>query len=257
MPRISNLRRYKKRVSKKPKAKKSIGPKSTNSMVSLIKKVIDSQTETKTATFYSNVTAFNQQVNSSGDCLRLIPQVPVGTGQGARVGNEIKAKRLHIRGVLTVTLGQTSVANLRLGVRMMIFRCKRFEDWQQTQTDFATSYTRLLEGSVNGLNGDLANWNAPPNRDYFSVVKDKRFVLTMGQGATTNEVFNAVRHYSFSIPYSKKTIKYDENYSSTDPVNYAYVMVLGYTKLDGSLPDLSATTYLTNQYVTTLTYEDA
>lgn len=242
---------------KKRQLRKTV-PKMANKVITnAVKRIVGKQTENKVATFYSNVTAFNQQVNSSGDCLRLIPQISNGTGQGTRIGNEIKAKRLHIRGVLTMTLGQTASANLRFGVRMMIFRCKRFSDWQQTQTDFASSYTRLLEGSVNGLNGDLSNWNAPPNRDYFSIVKDKRYVFTMGQGATTNEVFNAVKHYSFTIPYSKKTLKYDENYSTTDPVNYAYVMVLGYTKLDGSLPDLAATTYLTNQYVTTLTYEDA
>lgn len=241
----------KKRMLRKPQAK------ITKNLTNAVKRIVNKQTETKIATFYSNVTAFNQQVNSSGDCLRLIPQISNGTGQGTRIGAEIKAKRLHIRGVMTMTLGQTSAANLRFGVRMMIFRCKRFSDWQQTQTDFASSFGRLLEGSVNGLNGDLSNWNAPPNRDYFSVIKDKRFVFTMGQSATTNEVFNSVKHYSFTIPYSKKLLKYDENYSTTDPVNYAYVMVLGYTKLDGSLPDLAATTYLTNQYVTTLTYEDA
>lgn len=222
-----------------------------------VQKIIHKDVETKVATYISNVTAFNQQINSSGDCLRLIPQVSVGTGQGTRIGNEIKAQSLNIRGVMTITLGQTSLANLRIGVRMMIFKCKRFNDWQQTQTDFATSYTRLLEGSVNGMNGDLSNWNCPPNRDYFSIVKDKRFVFTLGATTSPQETFNAVKHYSFNIPYSKKTLKFDENYSSTDPVNYAYVMVLGYTKLDGSVPDLAATTYLTNQYVTTLKYEDA
>lgn len=240
------FRSMKKRISKPSKL-----------LIRNVKKIVAKDVETKVAIYQSNVTAFNQQINSSGDCLRLIPQVSVGTGQGQRVGNEIKAKSLNIRGVMTFTLGQTSASNLRFGVRMMIFKCKRFNDWQQTQTDFASSYTRLLEGTVNGMNGDLANWNCPPNRDYFSIVADKRFVFTMGQSATTNEVFNSVKHYSFNIPYSKKTLMYDENYSSTDPVNYPYVMVLGYTKLDGGIPDLAATTYLTNQYVTTLKYEDA
>jgi hypothetical protein len=203
------------------------------------------------------VTAFNQQINSSGDCLRLIPQVSNGTGQGTRIGNEIKATSLHVRGVLTFTLGQTSNTNIRIGVRMIILRAKRFADWQQTQTDFASSYTRLLEGSLSGFNGDLSNWNTPTNRDYFSVVKDKRFIMSLSLGTSPQQVNQTVKYYSFKLPYSKRTLKYDENYSSTDPVNYPYVMVLGYTKLDGSVPDSSLTTYLTNQYVSTLKYEDA
>lgn len=247
-------------VKKAPRRRRNIRKHSCNpskAFACKVKKIVDKQTETKVATYYSNVTAFNQQVNSSGDCLRLIPQVSQGTAQGQRIGLQIKAKSLNIRGVLTFTLSQTTLANLRIGVRMMIFRCKRFSDWQQTQSDFASSYTRLLEGSVNGMNGDLSNWNAPANNDYFSVVKDKRFIMSLSYGTSPQNVASAVKYYNFNIPYSKKTLTYDENYSSTDPVNFAYVMVLGYTKLDGSTPDSALTTYLTNQYVTTLKYEDA
>lgn len=213
--------------------------------------------ETKVAIFNSNVTAFNQQANSSGDCLRLIPQVGTGTGQGQRVGNKLKMQSLHIRGALTFTLGQTSNANIRIGVRMMILKAKRFADWQQTQSDFASSYTRLLEGSVNGLNGDLANFNSPPNRDYFSIVKDKRYTMSLSLGTSPQQVAQSVKTFKFKVPYSKKSLTYDENYSSTDPVDYPYVMILSYTKLDGSLPDSTATTYLTCQYTTTLRYKDA
>lgn len=245
---------------KKQLRKKRVLQKTPRASANLAKKInnfISARTETKVAVYQSNVTAFNQQVNSSGDCLRLMPSISQGTGQGQRVGNSIRLKSLHIRGVLTFTLGQTTAANCRIGVRMMIFRCKRFSDWQQTQTDFGSSYARLLEGSVNGLNGDLANWNTPANRDYFSVVKDKRFVMTLSQGSSTAEVFNCVRHYKFKIPYSQRKLVYDENYDVDDSVNYPYVMVLGYTKLDGSVPDLATTTYLTNQYTTTAKYEDA
>lgn len=246
-----------KRGRKLRKMFKKYVAKPSKSFVRKVKRIVDKQTETKVCVFQSNPTAFNQMISTSGDCLRLIPQVSPGTGQNQRIGAEIKAKSLHIRGVLTMTLGQTVAANTRFGVRMMILRAKRFADWQQTQADFATSYSRLLEGSVQGMNGDLANWNCPTNKEYFSVIKDKRFIFTIGQGSTTNEVFNAVKYYSFNIPYSKKILRYDNDYSTTDPVNYGYVMVLGYTKLDGSVPDLAATTYLTNQYTTTLKFEDA
>lgn len=244
-----------KRKTNKKKTRMS-SKKVSASFAKKVRTVLHKQSETKVAIFQSNVTAFNQQANSSGDCLRLIPTIAQGTGQGQRVGASVRLQSLHIRGVLTFTLGQTSASLVRIGVRMMILRAKRFSDWQQTQTDFASSYTRLLEGNLTGLNGDLSNWNTPPNRDYFSVVKDKRFVMTLGQGATTNETFNSVRHYKFKIPYSNRNLIYDENYDVDDPVNYPYVMILSYTKLDGALPDLAATTYLTNQYVTTAKYED-
>lgn len=248
---------YKKKAGRRGRPKGSKNKVLSKAAQKQINYQILGNQETKIAIYNSNVTAFNQQANSSGDCLRLIPQVSSGTGQGQRISNKLKMTSLHIRGVLTFTLGQTSNANIRIGVRMIILRAKRFIDWQQTQSDFASSYTRLLEGSVNGLNGDLSNYNSPCNRDYFTIVKDKRYTMSLSLGTSPQQVAQSVKSFRFKVPYSKKTLTYDENYSSTDPVDYPYVMILSYTKLDGSLPDTAATTYLTCQYTTALRYKDA
>lgn len=226
-----------------------------------VQKVISKNIETKVAVYTSNVTAFNQQVNSAGDCLRLMPEIPLGTGQSARIGSEIKLQSLRIRGVMTFAF-QTDANNSRIGVRLMVLRAKKFNDWNQTATDMnATGGQKLLEGSTAGLQGTLAQFNTPPNLDYYSVVADKRFYMSQSVSTSATNVadtYNTTKFINFEVPYSRRTLKFDEgNLLFNDPLDFPYTMVLSYCKLSGTGADLAATTYLTFQYTATAKYEDA
>lgn len=233
------------------------GTKVSKSFAKKVKKVLAKDTETKTVVFNSNVTAFNQQLNATGDCLRLLPDIANGTAEGQKIGNEIRLQSLNIRGVMSFTLGQTTPGNTRIGVRLLVFRAKKFNDWNQTASDFATSYTRLLEGTALGLQGELSQFNAPTNSDYFSVVVDKRFYMNLSVGATTTESTKTVKFVNFNVPYARRKLTYDENANSVQPNNMPYCMALQYTKLGGEVADAPATTYLTFQYSATAKYEDA
>lgn len=216
--------------------------------------------ETKVKVYTSNVTAFNQQITTTGDCLRLMPQILTGTSQDARIGTEIKMSSIKLRGVLTFTLGQTTAANTRIGVRLLILKAKRFQDWNSAATDFGTNYTKLLEGSAAGFTGTVQDFNTPVNRDYFAVIADKRYYMNQSlNSASTNtlEVYNTTKFVNMTIPYSRRTVVYDDQFSAGEAVNYPYFMVLGYCKLDGSSADLPITTYLTFQYTTTAYYNDS
>ena len=226
-----------------------------------VKIVMAKQVEKKTCTYNSNVTAYNQQLNAVGDCLRLMPLIAQGTAENQRIGNEIKLKSLNLRGVLTFTLAQTASANTRIGVRLLILKAKRYMDWNASASDFGTNYTKLLEGSVNGFTGSLADFNTPINKDYFTVVADKRFYMSQSiqaGGATPGQaqISETTKFINMRIPYSRRNIQYDQDFNSSEPLNYPYMMVLGYTKLGGDVADSGATTYLTLQYNTTATYTD-
>jgi len=189
--------------------------------------------------------------------MQLMPNILNGTSNSTKIGNQIRLKSLRVRGVLTCTISQTTANNTRFGVRLLILRAKRFSDYLQTTTDFATNYTRLLEGTNTGFLGSLAQFNTPINKDYFSVVMEKKYYITLSQGASTAEMFNTTKFINFTVPYSKRLLNYDENFDSDTPVNYPYVMLMGYTKLTGDAADGDGTTYMNFQYTSTASYEDA
>lgn len=241
------------------KAAKRSG-KPSKAFVRKVQKIIHKDVETKVVTFNSNVTAFNQQINSTGDCLRLMPQIANGTAENQKIGNVIRLQSLNIRGVLTFTLGQTTAPTTRIGVRMLILKAKRYGDWNAAATDFGTNYTKLIEGSTLGFQGELSQFNSPINHDYFSVVADKRFYMSQSlQTASTAVADNrfTTKFVNINVPYSRRNVVYDQDLSATEPVNYPYFMVLGYTKLDGAASDAAGTTYLTFQYCATAKFEDA
>jgi len=234
--------------------------KPSKAFVRKVQKIIHKDVETKTVVFPSNVTSFNQQIDSTGDCLRLMPQIANGTAENQKIGNVIRLQSLNIRGVLTFTQAQATAANTRIGVRLMILKSKRHGDWNAAALDFATNYTKLLEGTTTGFLGTVAQFNTPPNHDYFSVVMDKRMYMSQSLqnvAGITYDNINTTKFVNFNVPYSRRNVIYDQDFSGTEPTNYPYFMVVGYTKLDGSAADLPATSYLTFQYTSTAKFEDA
>jgi len=234
--------------------------KISKSFAKKVQSIIHKDQETKTVVFSSNTTSFNQQIDSTGDCLRLMPAIANGTAENQKIGNVIRLQSLNIRGVLTFTQAQATSANTRIGVRLMVLKAKRYGDWNAGAIDFATNYTKLLEGTTTGFQGLVSQFNTPPNHDYFSVVMDKRFYMSQSLqnvAGITYDNINTTKFVNFNVPYSRRNVLYDQDFSATEPTNYPYFMVLGYTKLDGSAADLPATSYLTFQYTATAKYEDA
>lgn len=234
--------------------------KPSKAFVRKVQKIIHKDVETKTTVFSSNVTAYNQQLSTTGDCLRLIPAISNGTAENQKIGNVIRLQSLNLRGVLTFFQGQTTSNNTRIGVRMMILKAKRFGDWNAAATDFATNYTKLLEGVSTGFQGELSQFNTPINHDYFSVVMDKRIYMSQSLQSASTLVYDnrfTTKFVNLNVPYSRRNIHYDQDNSATEPVDYPYFMLLGYTKLDGSAADAPGASYLTFQYTTTAKFEDA
>jgi len=255
-----------KRSNRSRKITRKLTP--TRAFAKKVQKVISKNIETKTAVHQSNVTAYNAPLSATGDCLRLIPAIAQNATQNGLLGAEIRMQSLNLRGVMTFQLSQTTANNTRIGVRLTILRAKRFDDWNAAATDFATNYTRLLEvpaGIINGQNlGTLTQFNCPINRDYFSVVADKRYYLSqslnVSPGTTTNSTVYTTKFVNMNIPYSRRIVKFDQGFDTDDAVNYPYFMLINYCKLDGSsdvTPPSAGESLLTFQYVTTMKYEDA
>lgn len=255
------IRKYaKKRVYRRGrKVNKKRAVKPSKLFCKKVKKCMAKDIETKKQVYISSATAFNQMMTTQADCLRLMPSIPQGTANANRIANEIKLQEMRVRGVLTFALNQNAIANTRIGVRLLIVRPKRFNDWLAGATDFATSNGRLLE-TQGQFDGSVQCFNCPINDDYFSVIVDKKFYFSQSQTATTptTEVWNSAKLFDFKLPYHRnKKLIYDDNYLSGDPTNYPYFMLVGYVKLDGTAADVSTVSNLTLQYTSTVKYEDA
>lgn len=253
------MRKYGKGKGKRTNRKGSNKP--SKSFVAKVQKIISKDVETKCAIYSSPIILLNQSLNNTADCLQLLPDITNGFAASQKLGNELRMQSLYFRGVMTFALSQTSPSNTRIGVRLSIVRAKRFNDYLQTRTDFATNFTKLLEGQSIGNLGTVAQFNTPINRDYYSVAMDRRYYMSQSitPGGTTPgeaDTVNTTKIINFRVPYSKKILRYDENFDSDTPTNYPWVMLVNYCKLDGSAADADGTTYLSLNYTTTMKYED-
>lgn len=224
-----------------------------------IKQEIYKDIEQKKVMYQSGDLTFNQTLNSTTDVLQILPDVVNGTAENQKQGNMITIQKLQVRGVLTFFQPQLTVNNTRIGVRLMVVRTKRFDDYLAARTDFATNYTKLLEGLSTGWTGITGDFNTPVNDDYFTILYDKKFY--MSQSLSSANTSNSDNRYTtafvnFKMPMKGKKLHYDQNFDVDTPVDFAYYMLLSYVKLDGT-PDVDGTTYLKFNYNTRLDFLDA
>jgi len=226
-----------------------------------IQAMISKDAETKYVINSSNYTSYNAQVNGS-EALRIMPQISNGTGGNQKIGNKIQLQKLSLRGVLSMQLNQTTANNTRFGVRLTMLRLKKFDDWQAANTDLATNFNKLLEGTLIGMDGSVVAYNTPLNLDYCTKIFDKKIYMTLPAVASGSQVQDAPTHscklLNFTIPFSKRVLNYDENNSSTEPVDYPYFMLISYCKLDGTgAAPAAGESLLQFQYTIKAEFEDA
>jgi len=257
-------KRYSRKGKNQGRKRMAKSSKPTKSFAQKVQRIISKNIETKTVVFNSNTTAYNAPLNAAGDCLRLLPDVGNSVNMIGKIGNEIRMQSLNLRGVLTLGLKQTTDNNVRIGVRISIIRSKRHNDWNLAATDFGnTAGSRLLEGGLTTNLGTVPQFTTPINRDYYSVVYDKRFYMSQSLqavGTTMASTVYTTKFVNIKIPYSRRTLKFDENNSGNQPVNYPYFMLINYCKLDGTsdtIPPAAGESLVSLQYTTVLKYEDA
>lgn len=262
--------------SKAPKRyrpkKRNQKSKSKGTFKNKVLEVIKSQAESKQAFHSQSGLAFNSGIAAQADCLRLIPNITQGTADNNRIGDQIKPQSLKISGVLNMyNQGGTQGDGVRrLACRMMIVTPKNYPNWATAYANATTWMPYLLKkgGTTVGFTGIMSDLYCPHNSDAITLHYDKVHFLnqsgymaiggaTSGIVSTTQE--NLVRFWSKTIKFGNNVkFKYDSNTDSgLTPTNAGYFLIMGYVLLDGTdVPD-TATNRMWNQYITTLTYEDA
>lgn len=250
-----------KRLYKRKSTYKSKMP--TKALTKAIQKVIHKDAETKIA----NVTfdaQFNSAATSSGDIIKVLPDIPQGGDNAQRIGDQLRGQKLMVKGHLI--LGQpynTQVAEARIGVRMMIVSPKRFPSYSDAVVNSANWLNSVLTLGANEipLDGTVRSLYLPVNHNSVTCYYDKVVYLTLPfvNGTTTStsqDLHHSVKFFSTSFNLKNKLMRYDNLSPANQPNNYGPCFLFSYVHLDGNIPD-TTNTLLTASFVTTFLYEDS
>lgn len=226
-------------------------------LVRQIKQVVSSLTEDKQAytSTGNSLLKFNSGIDTVGDIVQILPGIAQGVGENQRIGNQIRAKSLNVKGYVKLDINETAdnTANPNVVVRMMIVSMKTTQSFQDAQSLSTKIGSLLLKGgTTTTFAGNLQDIYAPINRNVFTVHHDRKFYLrqdyinTIGASAPsttlTQDISKTVKFFNLNVKCRGRILKYDEDVGSDIlPNNFAPFILLGYSYLDGSTPDVIST----------------
>lgn len=246
----------------KKASKKSVSP--TKAFARKVQKVIHADVETKQQYHIMAPTNFNSGIDAAGDAIRVLPNIIQGTGENNRIGNQLKAQSLIIKGCVSwsPSIGSFGTfANARLGVRLFVIQPRNYSEIGEVLANTATWMPTLLQkgGVAAPFTGAINDLWAPLNSDAFIKYYDRVFMLTGTYQSTAvgmTQLLGATKMFNINLKCRNKTLKYENSISSGNPMNYAPVFCIGYAHLDGSGPD-TVSTAITVQWDSVINYEDA
>lgn len=240
-----------------------------------IKMMIAQNIETKEATpvYASNVDVLPYGVATTHSFTTLnLNQIwqgiAQGTGNGQRIGDEIKVRKLTFKGFINWDSSKIDVVGYRhipVYVKMFVFRRQDSLDNPATYAGPAgLGENQLLMNGPTAIapSNDLVDFNKPFNRDTYRIFKTKTFKLgpaAVGDTPNTSGQWNNDFKFSqrFSIDLSKHVnrIKFNEgqNYQQNQAMYVGFLLAFGNNaSMDsGNKPPVEI------HYTTNMTYEDA
>jgi len=251
------------RAPRRKFAKKRANRKPSKSLVKIIQKQIHKDIEDKSKNVNYDLTAYNSSITLGPDASKVIPSIAQGTDNGERIGDKIRMKSINIRGHMILSapsIGNQS--NCRIGVRLMVVQPKRYSNDTDVTTYFNNWMPYLLDNGVssNAYTGAIKDLYTPINRDAITVYYDKvhylsstNVVVLSSVGVANEDLRYTTKMFNIRIPCKKVLTYLDGNET---PQNFAPMVILGYSKLDGSSADTIATN-VSMAYVSACRYEDA
>lgn len=255
--------------SKRAVRKHRSASKPSKAFARKVQAIIHKDVETKSACTIFPLTAFNSGINAAADLCGVVPAISQGIQDNNRIGDQLRAQSLVIKGYLTMTQGlSTTLANARIGVRLMLVCPKAYPSYDGATANAATWLGALLKagGSTFGFSGGSArDLFADVNTDAITCYYDKVHYLSMpyynvatSVGLVTQDLRQSTKFFTIRKNLRNLLLKYDATFGNAGlyPTNKIMFLVAGYYHLDGSAADV-ATTVLNMAYDSYLNYEDA
>ena len=257
-------------VWKKPRAAKKRVPRARKPLMKLMKqvatKVFNAGLETKYVTESINNILFNSAISSGSEQYSLYPQLGQGTGTYQRVGIDVTPMRVKNTWVISLApLARTS--NLIVDLWLMIDKNNRY--YPQIVASGSPQFLRTGNGSsvgnVQGFNGFNTDAFRMINKERYTLLKHFRFQLASNVGNANGDITagnapNVAGQSMKTIEYivdTPKQLRYNPALSSPDyPNGHAPFWCLGYSKVDGSPPDVLNQS-VTVSHISEMIYKDA
>lgn len=250
--------------------------KKTPALKKIIRREIARNVENKTIQMFDFGRVLRQDNDGNFDSTNVFPLGPdpgsilinQGTGQGGRIGNRIRTKKLTLKGVFTpMPYDQFYNASPQpQQVKIVIFYDKTDANAMPAPATAADFFQN--GNSARGFNGDITDMVMPVNADRYRVLLTKRFKLGWSQQPTGSSGSNPnMGQYSnndykmsceFSLDLTKhypKDVRFPDN-SSLPTSRGLYCMVL-VAPGDGAIAGGSISRCVNMQYCQDYHYEDA
>lgn len=260
------MRYAKSALKKKPTKAKRVyrkrAPRASKALVKTIQSVIHKNIENKSNWLTYPLSTFNSAADASADILNCLPFTQQGAAENQRIGDDIRAQKLVIKGHMISSVPGT-LGYSRIGVRMMCCQPKLTNSNTLVNSTAAQWLPNILKigGSNIGLNGTIESLYAPADTDVVTVYYDKVFYISNPETLTavgTRENFNTVKFFSFALKVKNKLLKYNGNFSAGNyPINYSPSILFSYVFLDGSAPITITPQVMSMTFTSELQYEDA
>lgn len=265
---------YRRKAPKKAYKRKSYAPKRKASIKAVVKREIARNTENKTRQHYvEDYLLFGSGSTSQLDA-SIFPvtpfsgelQIDQGVGNGARIGNQIKTKRLTLKGTI-VPLGFSGGTNPTpspIQVKMWLFYDRREPTDIPTPAVLANFFQDNNAAST--FKNDLVDLWAPVNTDRYRVLATRTFKLgaaiyDVTAGGAASQQYYANNDFklnaNFSIDLTKmvpNTVKFDDN--NSDPTTRGLYCMCQVVRADGGIVT-AGWTMARMSYMLNYTYEDA
>lgn len=240
------------------------------SIVGIVRSVLNNTLETKYVANQQQNISFNSAISLYTEAYACLPPVTLtaGSDTSARQGYEIQPVSARMN--LTVALPSVARSNaLKVDVYIVTRKANKYIPTVLATSGVPQLFMSGAPGTPKtlGFTGTLCQRALKFNTSEFTLLKHKSFILGgnvgLPNGDTTagnspNMSINGMAR-SFNIKLKcPKTLKYDLNSASAQiyPNNYAPIMFIGYSKLDGTNPDIVATSIIAN-WTTSLNFKDA
>lgn len=226
-----------------------------------VQKVINENAEDKYAFKTITNVNYNSGIDNVGDLNFILPNITNGTTDNARIGDQLKAHTMKLRGHIISNMTYNTYSQARIGVRMLIVQPKLYTSQSAIQANAATWLAMLLKkgGSVSGFTGVVSDLYAPVNNDAITTYYDRvyymksPYVLTAVGDVNTS---GTTKFFAINLRVKNKKLMYDSSENSgLTPVNYNPVLLVGYAKLDSATPD-TVLTQVNLNWDSMLTYQD-
>lgn len=225
------------------------GAKKTKRFTRAVQRIINKNAENKQALITYGPISYNSAINSSGDCTAIVPNISVGTGDNARIGDQLRCTSIQVKGAVVWnpnTAAFNSYQSCRLCCRLMIVQPKAYNTLQDVINNAGTWTNYLLKtgGTTTGFQGNMADLWKAVNTDAITCYYDRKFYLTGTFGPSTTatsdiQLLGATKFFSKTMKFrgAGKLLKYDSSVNSgIQPTMFAPVMILGYVYMNGASP---------------------